>query len=315
MQKLLLVIFAAVATAGSVVAAGPLSKPSAGTELVMCGDHKVLIVNADKALASGRHTDGVVWEYDVWNAASATGMTQTKLDHISDCKITAEGNLLLTSSYGWCMIVERATKKILFYTPSTPNAHSAAVLPGGLIAVASSTGEVSNGYSSIHLFKPGLPGAKVASYPLDSAHGAYWDAAEERLFTIGGRTLQAYRYDKNAPSLTLDYEVTTALSGTHDLTPVGEGKLCISGKESYIYDIDQKSFRAQPLFHDHTAVKSVNINPATGEMWYTDAIDGDGTETWSTRTVRWASDRLGTALRTFKVTDQDIYKVRPIYKK
>lgn len=289
--------------------ASPLTSPASGGELVLCGDHKVFIVNSYKAIAEGNYRNAILWVWDAWDAAKETGITQSKLNHISECKITDEGNILATSSYGWCMIIERTTKKILFYTPSTPNAHSATVLPGGVIAVATSTGTDTNN-NSILLFKPGKPATLLASYPLESAHGVYWHPTLKKLFALGGRTLQVYNFSTSQQNLSLQYEVTTPLSGTHDLTAIDPNRLCISGKESYIYNIDQKSFRSQPLLFNHTAIKSVNVNPTTGELWYTDAIDGDGTQTWSTRTIHWGSDRYGNYLRSFKVPDQDIYKVR-----
>lgn len=291
------------------VSAATPSRPTPGTKLIVSGEHMVHIVDADKALASGNYRDGVEWSWDAHSIATATGMTTSQLDHISDCKMMSGNRLLVNSSYGWCALIDRATKKLLFYTKATPNAHSATLLPGNLVAVASSSGD-GTANNSIHLLRLGTPGVMVASYTLDSAHGALWHDGLKRLFTVGGRTLQAYSLNTSTPALTLDYTVTTALSGTHDLTSITDGKLCVAGKNSYTYDIDQRTFRSMPLFDDHDAVKAVNVNDSTGEMWYTDATEPEGTQTWSTRTIRWASDRTGQATATFKVADMDVYKVR-----
>ena len=65
------------------------------------------------------------------------------------------------------------------------------------------------------------------------------------------------------------------------------------------------------LFAASTAIKSLNYNDETGEMWYTDATVPEGSQSWSSQTIRYATDMNGSAAtRTIRVPDQDMYKVR-----
>ena len=65
------------------------------------------------------------------------------------------------------------------------------------------------------------------------------------------------------------------------------------------------------LFASSTAIKSINYNDDTGELWYTDSTIPEGSQAWSTQTIRYATDRNGSAAtRTIKVPDLDMYKVR-----
>ena len=65
------------------------------------------------------------------------------------------------------------------------------------------------------------------------------------------------------------------------------------------------------LFASSTAIKSINYNDDTGELWYTDSTIPEGSQAWSTQTIRYATDRNGAAATCMiKVPNLDMYKVR-----
>ena len=86
----------------------------------------------------------------------------------------------------------------------------------------------------------------------------------------------------------------------------------IFGKEAYIYDIAQKSFRIIPALIGRTAFKSLNMNQYTGEIWYTDMTDTADIRLWFTHEIYWISGRNSSSVpaATIKIPDIDVYKVR-----
>ena len=74
-----------------------------------------------------------------------------------------------------------------------------------------------------------------------------------------------------------------------------ERKLCIGGRRAYLYDIGANQFTEMTLFASSTAIKSINYNDDTGELWYTDSTIPEGSQAWSTQTIRYATDRNGSA--------------------
>ena len=91
----------------------------------------------------------------------------------------------------------------------------------------------------------------------------------------------------------------------------GNNKLCIGGRRAYLYDIGANRFTEMMLFSASTAIKSINYNDETGELWYTDSTNPEGSQSWSTQTIRYSTDKnASTETRTIKVPDLDMYKVR-----
>lgn len=289
--------------------------PGSSARLVFCGENRVCMIDAARADASG-YENALIWSWDAASAAETLGIDASRCDHLDDCKPYDNGaRLLLTSSYGWCVLLDTERNEILFHTTASANAHSAELLPEDRVVVACSTG---NGASNniLQLYDLDTPDRVLAQVPLESAHGVVWNATTQRLYAIGGQSLQIYRleaWESDSPQLVLEKNFRTPQSGVHDLTFVDGRTLCVAGRQAYLYNIESNLFTEMLLFSSSTAIKSLNYNAETGEMWYTDATTPEGSQSWSTRTIRYATNRNGSSsLRTIRVPDLDMYKVRVV---
>ncbi|MBD5196847.1 MAG: hypothetical protein HDS89_05265 [Bacteroidales bacterium] len=291
------------------------SAPTPGTVLIICGGHVVYVIDADKALVSPDWHEAVVWSWDAHSAKEQLGLKESRIDHISDCKIVNNGQkALITSTYGWCAMVDCATGELLFHSTKTPNSHSADLLPDNLIAVANSdgTGEYNN---SIQLYRADKSNELIAQYEFSRAHGVVWNDETQCLYVAGTRKIGVYRLEgiqTGSPSLVLECEVSAPRSDIHDIARVNQGKITVAGKEPYIYDLSQKSFRNIPALKDRTSLKSMNMNPDTGEMWYTDMTDTADIRFWFTHDIRWLPGRYSSESPavSINIPDINVYKIR-----
>lgn len=283
------------------------------TELIFCGDNMVYMIDAGLADET-TYKDAITWSWDATAAASTLGLAENRCNHLDDCKPVDNGKkLLCTSSYNWCVLLDIATKEILFHTTATPNAHSAELLPNNRLVVACSEGSGS-GNNSVQLYDISQPNQILYQSALGSAHGVVWNETTQRLYAIGGQSLQVYKlkdWETASPSLELEKTVQTPQGGLHDMSYVNSNTLCIGGRRAYLYDIGANQFTEMTLFAASTAIKSINYNDETGELWYTDSTNPEGSQSWSTQTIRYATDKnASTETRTIKVPDLDMYKVR-----
>ena len=281
------------------------------TELIFCGDNMVYMIDAGLANET-TYKDAVTWSWDATEAAAVLGLDKSRCNHLDDCKPVDNGKkLLCTSSYNWCVLLDIATKEVLFHTTATPNAHSAELLPGNRIVVACSGGE-SSGNNSIQLYDISQPNRILYQSALGSAHGVVWNETTQRLYAIGGQSLQIYKlkdWETATPSLELEKTERTPQGGLHDMSYVNSNTLCIGGRGAYLYDIGANRFTEMMLFS--AAIKSIDYNDETGELWYTDSTNPEGSQSWSTQTIRYSTDKnASTETRTIKVPDLDVYKVR-----
>ena len=288
------------------------ARSSAITELIFCGDNMVYMIDA--GLAKETYQNAVTWSWDAKSIASTLGLDASRCSHLDDCKPVDNGKkLLLTSSYNWSVLLDIATKQVLFHTVQCPNAHSAELLPDNRIAVACSSGSGANN-NKVQLYDITSPNKVLFQTELNSAHGVVWNQTAQRLYAVGGQSLLIYKlknWDSAEPSLELEKTVRTPQGGLHDLTAVNSNTLCVAGNRAYLYDIGSGVFTEMKLFAASTAIKSLNYNDETGEMWYTDATVPEGSQSWSSQTIRYATDMNGSAAtRTIRVPDQDMYKVR-----
>ena len=283
------------------------------TELIFCGDNMVYMIDAGLADETG-YKNAVTWSWDATTAAATLGLAASRCNHLDDCKPVDNGKkLLVTSSYNWCALLDIATGEVLFHTTAAPNAHSAEMLPDNRIAVACSEGSNSDN-NKVQVYDIARPNLVLFQSELGSAHGVVWNETTQRLYAIGGQSLQIYKlkdWTSATPSLELEKTVQTPYGGLHDMSLVNSNTLCIGGRRAYLYDIGANQFTEMTLFASSTAIKSINYNDDTGELWYTDSTIPEGSQAWSTQTIRYATDRNGSAAtRTIKVPDLDMYKVR-----
>lgn len=280
------------------------------TELVFCGDNHVFVINAD--LAKETYKEGILWSLDVKTLASGLGLAASKCDHLDDCKFVDNGTkLLLTSSYGWCALLDYPTGNMLFHTTQVPNAHSAEYIPGGYVAVATSTGSTDL-HNSVQLYSIDKSEQILAKADLYSGHGLVWDYSRNVLYGAGGDVVKVFDITLGEkPAITLKKTIKTPKNGIHDLMRVDNSTLTVAGDHAYLFNIDTETFTEMNLFSGSSAIKSLNYNGETGEIWYTDATIPEGSESWSSQKIRYSTNKDGSSAdRIIKVPDMDMYKVR-----
>ena len=266
------------------------------TELVFCGDNHVFVINAD--LAKETYKEGILWSLDVKTLASGLGLAASRCDHLDDCKFVDNGTkLLLTSSYGWCALLDYPTGNMLFHTTQVPNAHSAEYIPGGYVAVATSTGSTDL-HNSVQLYSIDKSEQILAKADLYSGHGLVWVKVFD--ITLGEK-----------PAITLKKTIKAPKNGIHDLMRVDNSTLTVAGDHAYLFNVDTEMFTEMALFSGSSSIKSLNYNGETGEIWYTDATIPEGSESWSSQKIRYSTNKDGSSAdRIIKVPDMDMYKVR-----
>ncbi len=187
------------------------------------------------------------------------------------------------------------------------------MLPGNKIVVA-----CAEGTDQLQLYDRTRNDELLHTVSLPAAHGCVWDDQRQRLYAIGKKKLGIYRLEgaeTDTPQLVEEAAITTPKTGTHDLTRVDDHTLCVSGRNSYFFDLDTHTFTELTQFNGRTAIKSVNYNIKTNEAWYTDASnDEEDIYSWATQVVRHTSDPMGTTDDyTFTAPYYNLYKVRPLY--
>lgn len=279
------------------------------TELVVCGDNHVFVLNAD--LIKDSYKESIVWQLDARTLATDLGLDANRCDHLDDCKFVDNGTkLLMTSSYGWCVLLDYATGKVLFHTTQVPNAHSAEYIPGGYVAVATSTG-ASSAHNQVQLYSVDRSEKVLARADLYSGHGVVWDYSRNVLYGAGDKYIKIFDVTfGDSPSISLKKTITAPQGGIHDLMRVDNSTLTVAGSRAYLFNVDTEKFEEMKLFSASTALKSLNFNGETGEVWYTDATVPEGDESWSSHKVRYSTDRNGTSAERVINVDFDMYKVR-----
>lgn len=241
------------------------------TRLVVCGDDRVLIV---EPASSDREENRVIWQ---WKVAEAQSQLPAKYQQlmmtIDDCKpVDNASKLLLTSSSGGVVLLDKATKKCLFYA-DVPMAHSAELLPDNKIAVALSTHPRGN---SLEVYDVNRPEQVLFRDSLYSGHGVVWMPQEERLYALGYDVLRAYTL-KSLPgdsvTLQLDRSWTLPSIGGHELSAIGDSPELLVSTHEHVYCFDTRSGSFAPFapLADVENVKSANYDKATDELIYTKA--------------------------------------------
>ena len=281
------------------------------TELVFCGDNHVFVINA--TIAKDSYKEGLVWSWDARTAAGELGLAASRCDHLDECKFVDNGTkLLLTSSYGWCALLDYATSKMLFHATGLSNAHSAEYLPGGYIAVATSTGSTAN-HNKVHLYNSAKSEVSLANADLYSGHGVVWDYKRNVLYAAGGDVIKIFKINglgTDKPSFELVKSIKAPQGGIHDINRVDDNTITVAGTKAYLFNVDTEQFTEMPLFSGSTALKSLNYNAETGEVWYTDATIPEGEESWSSHKIRYSANINASAPDRIINVDIDMYKVR-----
>lgn len=282
------------------------------TQLLVCGDNHLYHIDAKIAATKGFES-AVIWHWDSKSVMNVIGKDGLRLD---DCKpVDNNTKVLVTSSRGFAVLLEKETSEMLWYSSSSTNAHSAELLPGDRIAVA-----CSDGGDCVQIFDIAQSNKPLFSTPLVSAHGVVWNEKHQRLYAIGGTSLNVYKltdWETSLPKLTLEKTISTKdyVTGLHDLTYVDPNTLLIAGKWCALYDISKNSFIKLARFNSSHSIKSVNYNSTTGECWYVDATTPEGEFTWSSKTIHYTEDINSSSPDKMTITNVpfNMYKARVLY--
>ena len=273
--------------------------PPGSGELIVCGGAEVFILDMTQ------QPPKKVWS---WRAASRPELPEAmrgKFESTSDCKpVNGGSRILIVSSGDGVALVERASGKVLFYA-SAPNAHSADVLPGGALVVASSISPNQPGDRLIlfDLKKPDLP---LFDTKFPSAHGVFWDDGRALLWAVGGDYLRSYRLvggGTASPRLEQAAEYRLPDSDAHDLSPVpGSDLLAVTThSHAWIFNRSQHDFSLHPQLGGEADVKSIAVHPITKQVAFTQAGKG----VWWTDKLRFAGPQ-----KTVALEGERMYKVR-----
>jgi len=269
-------------------------------ETVVCGDDKVLIIDTK---ASDNTEIKVNWNWRVSEVSDLPADYQKLMIPTDECKpVDGNNKILITSSGGGAVLVDRASKKTLFYA-RVPMAHSAEMLPGNRIVVTLSTAE---GGNSIELYNINEPERPVFSDSLYSGHGVVWMEKLNRLFALGFDELRSYSlsdWESDKPSLNLEQTWKLPDESGHDLSYVNDNTLLVTTHHNvWTFDTEKGNFLPFSMLEGTGDVKSVNYNEKTGGLIYTKAE-----ESWWTNNIYFRNpDKIVT------IPDMKIYKVREI---
>ncbi|MGN7998928.1 DUF6528 family protein [Sphingomonas sp. 22176] len=266
--------------------------------LYACGDDQVRELRID--------SDGSTESWH-WTASEASDLPAeyraTLLAHIDDCKPVDDGRaLLVTASTGATVLINRATGRVLFRA-KTPMAHSAALLPGGLVAVALSIDPAGNRLELYDVHRNERP---LQSLPLPSGHGAVWDPKRARLFTLSHDLVQGFQLDPTGQGPRLVETAHWPLPGRrdgHDLSLAPNGDYTVTTDDgAWSFNPDDGSFHPIAPLNPKLRVKAVS---AMGDRiaWV------QAEESWWAHgfTVMTAQ---GAEPRRILVDDLHLYKVR-----
>lgn len=241
------------AVAVGVVGAGPAW---AAERLYACGDDQVREYRvSDEGVASE------VWR---WRAAEAPELPDryrhTLLSKIDECKPVDGGrSILVTASTGGVTLIDRATGRASFHA-TAPMAHSADVLPNGLIAVALS---IHRDGDRLELYDRRQNENPLLHLPLPSGHGAVWDAKRHRLFVLSHDLIQAYRVVGNRTATKLVEAARWTLPGRrdgHDLSRRPDSRYLVTTDDGvWTFDPDEGAFAALPALNPRLRVKAVSM--------------------------------------------------------
>jgi len=178
----------------------------------------------------------------------------------------------VTSAGGGVACVDRASLRAVFWAAGAC-AHSAELLPGNKVVVASSKGKSENRLVLFDLAQPEQP---LASEELYGAHGVVWDPQTRILWALGETELHAYAIqalDTVTPALVRKQIHTLPNRWGHDLRPVPQSDALLVTTGDHVWRFDRRRLTFTPCdgLADLANVKAVDIHPKTGRMVFVKA--------------------------------------------
>jgi len=269
-------------------------------ELIICGDDQVIVVDYE---TSDTNNLNILWRWDASETNDLPKIFQEYMRSTDDCKpVDDNKKILISSSSGGVVLVDRETKQTLFYTHA-PNAHSAEWLPNDRIVVALST---ASGGNSIELYDVDKPGFVLFKDSLFSGHGVVWMPESEQLFALGYSELREYsleNWNTEIPELHLENSWELPDPGGHDLISISESRLLLTSHVGvWHFDIPNEEFSPFSPLESVQNVKSVNYDEISQKLIYT-----KGEISWWTHHIYCQNpDKI------IAVPDIRVYKVRVI---
>lgn len=272
---------------------------SSSRELIVCGWDEVFILD------TARNPPVKIWSWKAADRPELPASLRAKFKTTDDCKPVDGGKrILITSSSDGIALVERSSGRVLFYA-SAGGAHSAEMLPGKRVVVASSTSQSDRGNRLI-LFDLRKSDQSLFETEFVSGHGVVWDERRKLLWALCGQTLRTYRlaaWNTNRPQLDEAARYDLPDAGGHDLSAVpGSNYLAVTTiRNAWLFDRNSHEFKPHPLLGGVDDVKSINVHPSTGQVVWTQADKGF----WWTSTIRFLNPES-----TFEMKGERLYKAR-----
>ena len=235
-----------------------------GGTLLLCGRHRLRVLRIEGGeqeelfsyhLADAAELDAQQREWMAWYHST------------DDAKPVCGGRMLITSVGGCVAFLEPESRRLTVFAWAN-GAHSAEMVPGGLVAVAISNrtdrGTPEDGHR-VALYDPRRPFEELWQDAFRSAHGAVWDAERSLLWVVGYEELRTYRLCAGAPQsqcLVRDSCWRLPWTGGHDLQPVPGGRdlLLSVSAGALLFDRDTREFRAHPFLGSVPKIKSLSMH-------------------------------------------------------
>lgn len=269
-------------------------------ELIVGGDDAIMILDLENSIDSTKKINWSLKTSEIINLPdSMIKYFKTIDDHKS---VDNNTKILICSSSGGTVLVDRKTKECLFYAV-TPNAHSAEFLPNNRIAVALST---ARGGNSLEIYNADRSNNLVFKDSLYSGHGVTWIKSKKLLFALGYNELRAYSlidWNTQTPSLKMEDSWILPETGGHDLFSSSENQLILStSKKVWKFNLDSNVFEPFHPIANVPDVKSVYLNEETGHIIYT-----KGEISWWTHNIYSINPS-----KKITIPEIDVYKARII---
>ncbi|OJV35601.1 MAG: hypothetical protein BGO33_13785 [Bacteroidia bacterium 43-41] len=269
-------------------------------EIIVGGDDVVMILDFNYSTDSIKKVNWYLKTSEIPGMPdSMIRYMKTVDDHKS---VDNNARILICSSSGGTVLVDRATKRCLFYA-ITPNAHSVEYLPGNRIAVALSTADKGN---QLEIYDADRSDTVLFKDSLYSGHGVTWMEERNLLYTLGYDELRAYslvNWDSPNPGLQLEESWTLPETGGHDLYASSENQLLIStSKKVWKFDLNNNTFGPFHPIANEPDVKSVYYDEKADHLIYT-----KGEISWWTHHVYSVNPT-----KKIAIPEIDVYKVRVI---
>jgi hypothetical protein len=245
------------------------------SHVLVCGSAQVLegVIEGGPKEKSLR----TVWRWRPEESRGLPLILMSRFAGTDECKPVSGGQeLLITSSGGALALVDHKTGDTLFYAV-VPNAHSAALLPDGFVVAASSfaSGE-GNRFLLYHRSRSDQP---IVSLIAHGAHGVEWDDQRNVLWALADSELlriHVIRSMQSSAKMTIERSYPLPGRGGHDLLMDHHANVLYvtTADGVFVFNPQQQQFSSPPLFRGVRDVKSISIDPVSGQIAYTTSAWG-----------------------------------------